>query len=100
MDAAGSSCALPLEIILLANTFPLTSIRELRDELLQKLSHFLPPASDAWSLVNIFYQNASWLFNIIPKEEFVETIFSNVYAGTEPTATGVSPHDLGIMFSM
>lgn len=99
-DTAGSSCALPLEILLMANTFPLTSVREMRHHIMNRLSDFLPPAPDAWTLAELYYKNATWLFNLVPKEEFVETIFSVVYAGPTPSAAAIAPHDLGIMFMM
>ncbi|KZV85592.1 hypothetical protein EXIGLDRAFT_653952 [Exidia glandulosa HHB12029] len=98
LDTAGSSCALPLEILLMANTFPLTSVREMRMNVMGRLSDFLPPAPDAWVLSELYYKNATWMFDLVPKEEFVETIFSVVYGGDTPSATGVTPHDLGIMF--
>lgn len=83
----------------MANTFPMTSVREMRQHVMQRLSDFLPPPPDAWELSELYYKRATWLFNPIPREEFVETIFSVVYAGDTPSAAGIAPHDLGIMFS-
>lgn len=83
----------------MANTFPMTSVHEMQQLFIQQLSAFVPAAPDAWELSELFYKRTTWMFDLITKEEFVETIFAVVYAGESPSTAGITPHDLGLMFS-
>lgn len=83
----------------MANTFPFTSVLGMQQHVMQRLADFLPPAPVARELSDLYYARATWLFELIPREEFFETIFSVVYMGESPSAEGIAPHDLGLMFS-
>ncbi|KZV89930.1 hypothetical protein EXIGLDRAFT_838173 [Exidia glandulosa HHB12029] len=98
-EAPASSSSLPFDLLLLADAFPTTSVRERKEDVYRRLADWLPPPNEAWSLIDIFYTNAAWIFNPIPKDEFVETIARRVYATPDSRASlaCVKPHDVAVM---
>ncbi|EJD35824.1 hypothetical protein AURDEDRAFT_92952 [Auricularia subglabra TFB-10046 SS5] len=91
---------LPFQLRLLDGTFPLAETKAIPDEVLQRILQWLPPAEDAWAIVEIYYRDAAWLSDPISREEFKVTIFSRVYAGGAPTADALSAHELAILLTI
>ena len=92
-------CPLPLDILLLSHTFPLTTVSETRQRYLDQLVGYLPQAPEAWEMTEYYFKTGAWLFSVISKEEFVESIFAVVYAGETPSVKNITAHELAIMFS-
>ncbi|EJD41075.1 hypothetical protein AURDEDRAFT_186732 [Auricularia subglabra TFB-10046 SS5] len=97
-ETAASACALPIDTLLLAGAFPMTSIRDGREKVTLKLAHWLPPAALAWQLVEKYYSDAAWLYVLISKAEFSETIFTRVYGTDPPSVLSVSSHEMAMLY--
>ncbi|EJD36700.1 hypothetical protein AURDEDRAFT_117018 [Auricularia subglabra TFB-10046 SS5] len=91
---------LPPELIVLARTFPLSNLSDLRDEVWGRLEALIPSHADAQAMADSFYNSAAWMLAVIPRAEFERDLFDKVYAG-ESTTTGalgaISPHDLALL---
>lgn len=90
--------SLPLDILFLSEQFPMTNVSDARDAIIGRLAAWLPAAPQAWGLVEIYFRDATWLFFLISKEEFMETIFAHVYADVVPSAADITPHELALVF--
>ncbi|EJD41074.1 hypothetical protein AURDEDRAFT_186731 [Auricularia subglabra TFB-10046 SS5] len=98
LETPASTVSLPLDILLLAGSFPTTNIRDTRCQVAIELATWLPSAPQALKLVQAYYTHFAWLFNLIPEDEFSETIFNRVYAGPVASVADITPHDLGLLF--
>ncbi|KZV99214.1 hypothetical protein EXIGLDRAFT_725850 [Exidia glandulosa HHB12029] len=98
-ESPAAASSLPLDLLLLADAFPMTSVQELKDDVYRRLADWLPPPSEAWMLIDTYYMNAAWMFNPIPKDEFVETIAKRVYPTPHDRASlaDVTPHDAAVI---
>ncbi|KZV86282.1 hypothetical protein EXIGLDRAFT_653392 [Exidia glandulosa HHB12029] len=99
-ESPASTSSLPLDLLLLADAFPMSGVQALKNDVYQRLADWLPPPSEAWSLIDIYYTNAAWVFSPMPKDEFLETIARRVYASPHHRASlaDVKPHDAAVLF--
>lgn len=90
---------LPPELIVLARTFPLSNLSDLRDEVWGLLEALIPSHADAHAMADSFYSGAAWMLAVIPRAEFERDLFGKVYPGDGATgALGeISPHDLALL---
>lgn len=103
--SAPMASALPVDLLVLAQSFPFpftsTSTRDAQDMLRMRLAEFLPSLPDAWKMVETYYANSAWLFNPLPKEDFMSSMFAPLYGdeGTTALVMAVEPHALAVVFS-
>ncbi|PFH46879.1 hypothetical protein AMATHDRAFT_68883 [Amanita thiersii Skay4041] len=72
---------LPSEIIELMNAFPFG----LKDCGYSKMIFvpYLPPRERAIEILNIYFANVAWMYNPIPRHDFMASIFEPIYTATE-----------------
>ncbi|KAH7096553.1 hypothetical protein BKA62DRAFT_582294, partial [Auriculariales sp. MPI-PUGE-AT-0066] len=88
--------SLSRELTALSRSFPLSNLVDLRDEIWPRLRQAMPSGSAARHCVDVYYANAAWLYDVIPKDE-LEALFVSTYQGEEPSIDEVSPHGLGLL---
>ncbi|KAI0320858.1 fungal-specific transcription factor domain-containing protein [Amylostereum chailletii] len=68
---------LPADIIDLVNSFPFG----LRDHNVtaENFKHFIPPRSRTDEVVNMYYENASWFYDPVPRPELTAVIIEPIY---------------------
>jgi len=90
---------LPHELAALSRSFPLSNLADLKDEIWPRLRDAMPRSSVARHCIDIYYQNGSWLYDVIPRDELEDTVVSLVYPGSgeDPSIDDVSPHGLGML---
>ncbi|CAG7847256.1 SubName: Full=Uncharacterized protein {ECO:0000313/EMBL:CCA69401.1} [Serendipita indica DSM 11827] len=64
---------------------------------LQMAVNNLPPKVEAWTLVETYYQHATYVSHIIPRHDFVQRIFTPCYGGD---ISLISPYRLAALFSL
>ncbi|KAF8677359.1 Fungal specific transcription factor domain [Rhizoctonia solani] len=63
-----------IELQHLSQSFPFTPIRGSEKEIKQQLRALLPAADKAWTICEFYFMNATWLYNPIPRSQFIETV--------------------------
>ncbi|EJD46867.1 hypothetical protein AURDEDRAFT_86868 [Auricularia subglabra TFB-10046 SS5] len=99
-DIPTTASSLPLDILLLSNEFPMANISEARETVLSLLASWVPSAPQAWDLIELYYREAAWLFLVITKEDFTESIFARIYADAVPSVADITPHELALFFML
>ncbi|KAI0078657.1 hypothetical protein K474DRAFT_862934 [Panus rudis PR-1116 ss-1] len=62
---------------------------------------YIPPKDVALHLVDLYYDNASWQFNPVPRDEFDETIYNPLYTVVDQASlAAIHPHQLSLFFSI
>ncbi|KAG9123487.1 hypothetical protein FRC07_014877 [Ceratobasidium sp. 392] len=88
-----------VELQHLSQSFPFNPIRGDEKEVKQQLRALLPTADKAWTLCEFYFMNATWLYNPIPRSQFIETIFNRMYR-TPTNVDACSPHQYSVMFGI
>ncbi|KAG8719634.1 hypothetical protein FRC08_002362 [Ceratobasidium sp. 394] len=88
-----------VELQHLAQSFPFSPIRGDEKEVKQQLRALLPTADKAWTLCEFYFMNATWLYNPIPRSQFIETIFNRMYR-TPTNVDACSAHQYSVMFGI
>ncbi|KZP04069.1 hypothetical protein FIBSPDRAFT_923431 [Athelia psychrophila] len=67
----------------------------------------LPSRPRAWSLCETFLEQASWLFQLVQREELIQDILNPVYMAKQErensdylVATEISPHKISVLYSI
>jgi len=111
-NSTTSNATLPVDLILLSSTFPLSmstsaaattsaALRDAQDAVRLRLGEHLPSLPEAWKLVDLYYKDAVWIFNPLPQEQFMANVFAPLYgdAGAKPVVMAIEPHALALVFS-
>jgi len=77
-----------------------SSPRPSGDAIMLRLEARLPHPLRAWALCDLYYNNASWLYNPIPRSQFQDEILVPVYSTTPPSLTDstLTHVDVSILF--
>ncbi|CAE6417865.1 unnamed protein product [Rhizoctonia solani] len=88
-----------VELQHLSQSFPFTPIRGSEKEVKQQLRALLPTADKAWTICEFYFMHATWLYNPIPRSQFIETIFNRMYR-TPTNVDACSAHQYSVMFGI
>ncbi|CEL61942.1 putative transcriptional regulatory protein C1F7,11c OS=Schizosaccharomyces pombe (strain 972 / ATCC 24843) GN=SPAC1F7.11c PE=4 SV=1 [Rhizoctonia solani AG-1 IB] len=88
-----------IELQHLSQSFPFTPIRGSEKEVKQQLRALLPTADKAWTICEFYFMHATWLYNPIPRSQFIETIFNRMYR-TPTNIDACSAHQYSVMFGI
>ncbi|CAE6532472.1 unnamed protein product [Rhizoctonia solani] len=88
-----------VELQHLSQSFPFTPIRGSEKEVKQQLRALLPTADKAWTICEFYFMHATWLYNPIPRSQFIETIFNRMYR-TPTNIDACSAHQYSVMFGV
>ncbi|CAE6470835.1 unnamed protein product [Rhizoctonia solani] len=88
-----------VELQHLSQSFPFTPIRGSEKDVKQQLRALLPTADKAWTICEFYFMHATWLYNPIPRSQFIETIFNRMYR-TPTNVDACSAHQYSVMFGV
>ncbi|KAF8514037.1 fungal-specific transcription factor domain-containing protein [Gautieria morchelliformis] len=97
-DQSGVQDLLPTDVLHLSQAFPFGSSSP-DTPVLRLILDFLPPITDAWPLVDVYYANSSWIYEPCPRPQFEEEVFTHVYEHANDPE-GISPHRLALVFAI
>jgi hypothetical protein len=94
------------DISRLSNLFPIAADGSWNvDQCLDMLNEYLPQQPRAWSLCETYFEQASWSFCPIKRDEVIDEILSPVYRSfkgrqesTSENSHAVTPHKLATLF--
>ncbi|KAF8575545.1 hypothetical protein K439DRAFT_1419688 [Ramaria rubella] len=89
---------LPQGLLHLSQAFPFGATSQ-DTEVLRLILDYLPPITDAWPLVDIYYSNAAWIYEPCPRAQFEEEVFAHVYERAKDPES-VLPHRLALVFAV
>ncbi|CAE7233173.1 unnamed protein product [Rhizoctonia solani] len=88
-----------IELQHLAQSFPFTPVRGSEKDVKKQLRALLPTADKAWTICEFYFMHATWLYNPIPRSQFIETIFNRMYR-TPTNVDACSAHQYSVMFGV
>ncbi|KAF8509510.1 hypothetical protein BU17DRAFT_98829 [Hysterangium stoloniferum] len=89
---------LPPDILHLSQAFPFGSSSQ-DFPLIQVILEFVPPISETWSMVDVYFSNSAWIYEPCPRPQFEEEILKHVYENINDPE-GILPHRLALFFAV